>query len=153
MSGPIGVEIDLTPLDGAIAHMSAGLLANLVEAGALICRDAVVEGMEDAPARTGREYLIPGTKTPYTASAPGEPPAIRETHYRDSWKGSPAVVTGDSVRAEAYSDLETEDGEHLIGAILEFGAPKVPIEARPHVAPQVPRMRNDLNRLVAQASR
>lgn len=40
--------------------------------------------------RTGRQYKIPNTKRTYTASAPGEPPAVRTGALRASWRVSPA---------------------------------------------------------------
>lgn len=123
--------------------------APIVEAGARIVREEVVSAMEDARPRTGREYLVPGTRTPYTASAPGEPPAIREGAYRDSWQTTPAVEVGDSVMAAAYTDLRTEDGAHVIGEILEFGAGR--IAPRPHVRPAIDAAAARIRELVEQA--
>lgn len=36
--------------------------------------------------RGGRTYRVPGTKRYYTASAPGEPPAVRSGVFRNSWQ-------------------------------------------------------------------
>lgn len=39
--------------------------------------------------RSGRRYRIPGTTRYYTASAPGEPPAVRTGAFRLSWFAIP----------------------------------------------------------------
>ncbi|MCL6597945.1 MAG: hypothetical protein K6T81_04325 [Alicyclobacillus macrosporangiidus] len=39
--------------------------------------------------RSGRVYRVPGTKRTYTASAPGEPPAVRTGTLRASWQTWP----------------------------------------------------------------
>lgn len=47
--------------------------------------------------RSGREYNVPGTKTTYTASAPGEPPAPRTGDLANSYTfsvSSPRVIVG-----------------------------------------------------------
>jgi len=134
----------------AFGRVRREMVVPVVEAGARIVREEVVSAMEDAPPRTGREYLVPGTQTPYTASAPGEPPAIREGTYRNSWKETPAVEVGDTVVAAAYTDLRTEDGAHLIGEILEFGAGR--IAPRPHVRPAIDAAVPKIRQLVEEVS-
>lgn len=140
----------------ALGRVRREMIAPVVEAGAKIVKEEIVQAMEAAPPRTGRQYLVPGTKTPYTASAPGEPPAIREGTYRDSWKETSAVEAAGQVGARAYTDLRTEDGSHLIGEGLELGTSDivnygVRMEPRPHVRPgmenAVPRIRE----LIAKA--
>ena len=124
---------------------------HVVEAAAVLLRDAVVETMDPGPPRTGEEYPIPGTSNAtYTASAPGEPPAIREGIYRDSWQFSPAVPQGDVIRARAFTALTTEDGKHLLGEILEFGTHKM--APRPHVRPAMETARPAVAELVQRAS-
>lgn len=146
-------------MDGTFRVNIAGLravrreiAAPLCEAVAITLKDAVVDEMESAPARSGRTYLKPGTKTPYTASAPDEPPAIREARYRDSWKNTPGVETPTGAYAAAYSDETTEDGKHLMGAILEFGAPKADLAPRPHIRPGLEKAEADVRDLVRKAS-
>lgn len=138
----------------ALGRVRREMIAPVVEASARIVREEVKAAMQDAPPRTGREYLVPGTKTPYTASAPGEPPALREEAYHDSWKETPAIESGGQVAARAYTDLRTEDGSHLIGEGLELGTSdlinyRVRMEPRPHVRPgmenAVPRIRELIN--------
>lgn len=118
-----------------------GILRSLVRPAASACArilvDAIKDVLEEAPPRTGREYYVPGTKTKYTASAPGEVPAIREGHYRDSWKATKAFDTPNGVAAAAVSDLATDDGVP-IGLILEDGTSdivnyRVQMEPRPHL--------------------
>lgn len=118
-----------------------GILRSLVRPAANACArilvDAIKDVLEEAPPRTGREYYVPGTRTKYTASAPGEVPAIREGHYRDSWKATKAFDTPNGVAAAAVSDLATDDGVP-IGLILEDGTSdivnyRVRMEPRPHL--------------------
>ncbi len=124
-----------------------GLFASLVkpaaEASARILVDAIKDTLEEAPPRTGLEYYVPGTKTKYTASAPGEVPAIREGHYRDSWKATKAYETPDGIGASAVSDLATDDGQP-IGLILEDGTSDI-INYRVRMQPR-PHLRESINR-------
>lgn len=83
--------------------------------------------------RSGRTYRVPGTRKTYTASAPGEAPAVRTGTYRDSWKQK-NYSEGDSsstvVHAAIESTEKTEKGNHLLGDILENGIGKM--APRPH---------------------
>jgi hypothetical protein len=90
--------------------------------------------MEEAPARTGRKYKIPGTDKTYTAAAEGEPPAIREARYRNSWQFTPAIVQGTRISAWAYTDLMV--GRWVLGDLLEYGW--IHGGPFPHVRPALP---------------
>lgn len=93
--------------------------------------------------RSGRRYKVPGTyrrqrdKTDgkmkngryYTASAPGEPPAIRTGTFRNSWQPKSRVVYGTYV-SRIESDVMTENGAHNLGEILENGTKRM--APRPH---------------------
>lgn len=106
------------------------MLKPAAEASARIVVDAVKDVMEEAPPRTGREYKIPGTETYYTASAPGEVPAIREGHYVASWFATKGYDTPRGVGAAAVSNLATDNGDP-IGLLLEDGTSKM--RPRPHL--------------------
>lgn len=98
--------------------------------------------------RSGRRYIVPGTgsvkynkrnKTAkityryYTASAPGEPPAVRTGAFRSSWQRKSYVEgKGDSftVVSEVESITRTDNGKYLLGEILEEGTGKM--APRPH---------------------
>lgn len=87
--------------------------------------------------RSGRRYKVPGTyrrqrdKTDgkmkkgryYTASAPGEPPAVRTGAFRMSWQPTARVVFGSYI-SRIESDLKTENG-HTLGEILEHGTSRM----------------------------
>lgn len=60
--------------------------------------------------RTGREYTVPGTNTTYTASAPGEPPAVRLGELRQSL-GTKVEAKGATVLGHMGTPLE--HGEHM----------------------------------------
>ncbi|HSW31873.1 MAG TPA: hypothetical protein VLH75_20485 [Longimicrobiales bacterium] len=140
MSGP-RYRIEINPQ--ALQKLGAGgfdgpRAALLAEAGARIVADSVKDVMEEAPPRTGREYLVPGTKTPYTASAPGEPPAIREGLYAAGWEATKGTVVGKRAVAFAVNAVATEDGIS-IGAMLEDGTSRM--APRPHIREGINRAR------------
>lgn len=93
--------------------------------------------------RSGRRYKVPGTyrrqrdKTDgkmkngryYTASAPGEPPAMRTGTFRNSWQPTSLVSDGRYI-SKIESDVMTDGGEHNLGEVLENGTTRM--EPRPH---------------------
>jgi hypothetical protein len=109
-----------------------GLL--LAEAHGLRMVAAVRASLDPGPGpRTGEVYPIPGTKATYTASAPGEHPAVREGVLRDSFHLIEPHVDGDMIRSGAYSAYTTEDGEYHIAAILNNGTDDGRIAPRPFI--------------------
>lgn len=91
--------------------------------------------------RHGRRYRNPATKQMYTASAPGEAPAARLGHFRESFKDRPYITESNgnlTIYARAASKMkagEEKNGkkkgkEHLLGNILEYGTKK--IKPRPY---------------------
>lgn len=93
--------------------------------------------------RNGRRYKVPGTfgrhrdKTDgkmkngryYTASAPGEPPAVRTGTFRNSWQPTSRVVFGSYI-SRIESDVTTDNGRYNLGELLEKGTPRM--DPRPH---------------------
>ena len=74
--------------------------------------------------RTGRVYRVPGTNRTYTASAPGEPPAVATGQLRSSIKYR---IVGDmKVTGEVGSELKK-------AVELEFGTKR--IKPRPFLRP------------------
>jgi hypothetical protein len=73
--------------------------------------------------RSGRVYRVPGTRRTYTASAPGEPPAVQFGDLRRSIHARPAKLEGGVIVAEVGSSLEK-------ALWLEMGTRK--IKPRPH---------------------
>ena len=97
--------------------------------------------------RHGRRYIVPGTGkvtyykrkktakityTRYTASAPGEPPAVRTGAFRMSWHPKVTVdhTNGYSVISKVESTQRTDNGKYLLGEILEEGTGRM--APRPH---------------------
>lgn len=75
--------------------------------------------------RSGRRYKKPYTKTYYTASAPGEPPAVRTGMLRMSW-GMKATGDGKgNYTAGIYTDVPYAE-------TLENGTPGGKIAPRPY---------------------
>lgn len=81
--------------------------------------------------RGGRRYRVPGTKRHYTASAPGEPPAVRTGTFRNSWQPTAQVVFGSYI-SRIESDARTDNGRYTLGDILEKGTPGGQMAPRPH---------------------
>lgn len=90
--------------------------------------------------RSGRTYRVPGTKKTYTASAPGEPPAVMTGQLRSSIKYR---IVGELqvLRGEVGSELKK-------APMLEFGTRKM--AARPFLRPtfqeELPEIKNILSR-------
>ncbi len=85
--------------------------------------------------RSGRRYRVPGTRRMYTASAPGEPPAIRTGTFRNSWQAkteSSGTIGNMSVRSYIESSVRTDNGKYSLGKILEEGSPGGKIAPRPY---------------------
>ena len=88
--------------------------------------------------RSGRRYKVPGTYRRqrdkatgkmrrgryYTASAPGEPPAVRTGAFRMSWQPTARAVFGSYI-SRIESDITTENGKYTLGEILEEGTQKM----------------------------
>lgn len=93
--------------------------------------------------RSGRRYKVPGTYRLqkdkvtgkkrrgryYTASAPGEPPAVRTGTFRNSWQPKSRKVYGSYI-SRIESDAKTDNGQHTLGEILENGTSRM--APRPH---------------------
>lgn len=80
-----------------------------------LVRNQVLETLSGE--RTGRRYRVPGTQVYYTASAPGEAPAVRTGHLRQNIK-TEVVADGRTVRGRVGTDVE-------YGAHLELGTSKM----------------------------
>lgn len=106
--------------------------------------------------RSGRQYIVPGTGRMryykrdskdgkhkagtasityrrYTASAPGEPPAVRTGAFRMSWMPKTYVRAAGglyAVGSSVESTQRTDNGKYLLGEILEDGTGKM--APRPH---------------------
>ena len=100
--------------------------------------------------RSGRRYIVPGTGSmkynkrnhtatityrKYTASAPGEPPAVRTGAFRMSWMPKTYVENNGaghafSVVSCVESTQRTDNGKYLLGEILEEGTGRM--APRPH---------------------
>lgn len=79
----------------------------------------------------GRRYRVPGTKKFYTASAPGEVPAVRTGLFRMSWEpGSYASQLGGSLNVLSKIESRQKVGSYLLGDLLEKGTSRM--APRPH---------------------
>lgn len=99
--------------------------------------------------RSGRRYTVPGTGRmtynkrkhtakityrKYTASAPGEPPAVRTGAFRMSWTPKAYTQSSNPAQFSVVSQVEsrqrTDNGKYLLGEILENGTGRM--APRPH---------------------
>lgn len=91
-------------------------------------------------ARSGRRYKVPGTYRRqrdkvtgkmkngryYTASAPGEPPAMRTGTFQKSWQ--PTAHYSDAFGeywSRISSDVTTDNGRHNLADLLENGTSRM----------------------------
>ena len=74
--------------------------------------------------RHGRVYRVPGTKQYYTASAPGEPPAVRTGVFRMSWQPKSQRVFG-TYFSRIESDYCVGGGKYNLGDLLEDGTKRM----------------------------
>lgn len=90
--------------------------------------------------RTGREYRVPGTSVSYTASAPGEPPAVQTGQLRQSVT---SVVTQDGreVNGQVGTPLDR-------GLWMEYGT--FFIEPRPWLRPSFDNCKDDVKRILSE---
>ena len=93
--------------------------------------------------RNGRRYKVPGTYRRqrdkatgrmrygryYTASAPGEPPAVRTGTFRRAWQPE-TYVFFDSYFSRIKNPIVTPGGAYILGELLEYGTSKM--AKRPH---------------------
>lgn len=79
--------------------------------------------------RSGRRYRVPGTKKRYTASAPGEPPAVRTGAFRASWQPKQRADFGTNNQVSVTSYIEsrqrTDNGGYNLGSLLENGSGRI----------------------------
>jgi len=111
--------------------------------------------------RSGRRYKVPGTykrqrdKTDgkmkngryYTASAPGEPPANRLGHFRQSWQPYARRVYG-VYFSRIESELMTENGKYNLGEILEDGTKRM--APRPYTEKVIKGAENKINAIYSE---
>lgn len=76
--------------------------------------------------RSGKVYYKPNTRAKYTASAPGEVPAVRTGIFRKSW-GTHVHVEKKGVHFRAVAAIESKEraGGRLLGEMLENGTGKM----------------------------
>lgn len=104
-------------------------LPNRAYRAANALRNAELDVLSKQAGHGGRRYRIPGTRKYYTASAPGEVPAIRTGTYRLSWR--PKVESsGDVYKSIIESTVKA--GKYVLGDILENGTPGGQMAPRPH---------------------
>lgn len=112
--------------DLTTAEMRKVVQMRLFRAGARV-QKAVFEKLQNAgQVRTGRTYFVPGTKTKYTASAPGEPPAWRTGTLARSYRLEPNLPSQIGTEILVGSELD-------YSVYLEKGT--IFMEAREHLFP------------------
>lgn len=67
------------------AQLEGGIQRNVTDASNFVRNELIKRQLRYGP-RSGSTYTKPNTKTQYTASAPGEPPANRTGRLSGSWQ-------------------------------------------------------------------
>lgn len=97
--------------------------------------------------RHGRVYRVPGTKRYYTASAPGEPPAVRTGAFRMSWQPKSQRVFG-VYFSRIESDYRVGNGRYNLGDLLEDGTSRM--APRPYSDKIVQRAEKEINAIYSE---
>lgn len=97
--------------------------AQRMAAATMAVRNQVLETLSGS--RTGRRYRVPGTNRTYTASAPGEPPAVQLGDLRRSI-GTRIITVGKELQGQVGSPLDK-------AAMLEHGTKHM--QPRPWLRP------------------
>lgn len=97
--------------------------------------------------RHGRRYRVPGTKRYYTASAPGEPPAVRTGAFRMSWQPKSQRVFG-TYFSRIESDYCVGGGRYNLGDLLENGTKRM--APRPYSDQIVQRAEKKINAIYSE---
>jgi HK97 gp10 family phage protein len=134
----ISIQLDTTKLDHLRAAGGAALVREVLGTLAFMLQRDAQTSMQGL--KSGRRYTIPDTKIRYTASAPGQTPAIVTGHLKNSIQAEP-VGTGLKtwvVRVGAEYSAE-----------LEFGTMRV--RPRPFLRPAFERTRQKVDAVVRRA--
>ena len=101
-------------------------------------RNKVLETLSGG--RSGRTYLVPGTRRSYTASAPGQPPATATSELRQSVKSS--------VEGKGRSVIGKVKAEAKHALPLEFGTKNM--AARPFMKPSFDKSLDAIRRILTR---
>jgi len=101
-------------------------------------RNRVLETLSGG--RSGRTYLVPGTRRSYTASAPGQPPATATSELRQSVKSS--------IEGKGRSVLGKVKAEAKHALPLEFGTKNM--AARPFMKPSFDKSLDAIRRILTR---
>lgn len=108
-----GIEIRL---ESHIPEVTAAITEEARKRMLLAVQEVRNETMETLSGqRTGRIYKVPGTNRTYTASSPGEPPAVATGRLRQSIKG---VTENNGLTGLVGTEID-------YGPMLEFGTSKM----------------------------
>ena len=151
----VQLDADLNRIADSIKHQ---MESRMVRASYELHRSAqlVLRGQ-----RSGRRYKVPGTYKRqrdasdgkmkngryYTASAPGEPPAVRTGAFRMSWQPRSKLVYG-TYFSRIESDLRVSNGKYNLGELLENGTVKM--EPRPYEERIIKGAENRINRIYSE---
>ena len=111
----MGVEIVFKEHIDDVVRKVAGHAKERMHEAVQEVRNTTLETLSGA--RSGREYRVPGTSVWYTASAPGEPPAVATSGLRQSVK--------DGIEKEGKAVVGFVGTEEKHGPMLEFGTSRM----------------------------
>lgn len=115
----MGIEVEFTERFGEVAKKIAKTSEDRMLEAVFEVRNTVLETLSGT--RTGRVYRVPGTMKEYTASSPGQPPAVQLGDLKKSVKGG--------VEKEGKDVVGFVGSELPKASMLEYGTSRM--AARP----------------------
>ncbi len=134
----MGIEIKITDNISQVKGTISEVAKNRMMEAVNTVRNTTLETLSGT--RSGRQYYVPGTHKVYTASAPGEPPAVATGRLRQSVKGSVETENGTLV---GYVGTDLEYGKEL-----EYG--RYNMEPRPWLRPSFERSEQEVKEIFSR---
>jgi len=132
----MGIEIQFeNHIDEVVAKIQGNLKTKMEDA-TMTVRNKAVEVLSGT--RSGRQYYVPYTKTLYTASAPGEAPAVATGRLRQSIA---TEVSQDGLQGGVGTDLD-------YGLFLEQGTSKM--QPRPWLRPSFEQTQEEVKKIFTE---
>jgi hypothetical protein len=134
--------------DNIMSHIANQMIARGFSAAMVLYNNTqlVLRG-----SRHGRTYLIPNTRRHYTASEPGESPAIRTGVLRESWRPEThAEGVGDNLEVHSNAVSTYKVGGRVLGRLLENGSPGGKIKSRPYMQAVKDKSKKQINRIYSR---
>lgn len=132
----MGIEIVFEERIGEVMKKIADKAEERMFEAVNLVRNTTLETLSGP--RSGRIYKVPGTQVEYTASSPGEPPAVQLGDLRKSVKGG--------IEKEGKDVIGFIGSELPKASMLEFGTSKM--AARPWLRPSFEKASDGIKKIM-----